>query len=127
MSKQVFLEHMNIMVRHGRDDSSNFREMMDFWGHMCLGESGRTCEKGIMSSSTNYQKNFHIEGKRRLTGKNIADFIGISDEAFIRLGLENYLFKFDDSWEFADNPKHNKFTKKSEVGKAGSWPQEGLD
>ena len=71
--------------------------MMDFWEHMCLGESACTCEKGIINSSTNYQKKFHIEGKSKLTGKNIMDFIGISDEAFIRLGLENYLFMFDDS------------------------------
>ena len=85
------------------------------------------CKKGIMSSSTNYQKQFNIEGKRKLTGKNIADFIGIADEAFICLGLENYLYMLDDSWEFADNPANNKFTERSKVGKAGSWPQAGLD
>ena len=78
--------------------------MMDFWGHMCLHELACTCEKSIMSSSTNYQKKFHIEGKSKLTGKSIADFIGISDKTFIRLVLENYLCRLDDSWEFADNP-----------------------
>ena len=91
---------------------------------MCLGENAQQDHKGILSSSTNFIKKLTSSHRRQLNGRRIEDFIGIADEAMIRLGIENNIYEKDGVLQFGNNCGMLKYTSRSQVGRSGSWPIE---
>ena len=44
----------------------------------------------------------------------------------IRLGIENNLYEQDDMLHFGNNTAMINYTARSQIGRAGSWPVEGI-
>ena len=127
---QEFLTDLSKMADEGRQNEETFTKCMEFWAHMCIGESKRREEGDLLSSGTNYTRKFGVSHKKKLNGKLVEDLLRQGDEAMIRLGIENNLYRDeddDDKWHFADNTKKLRYTNRKQVGSSGSWSQAGIN